>query len=49
MTSPANLADADSASLEAILAASPALAAVTASVRAFAAMMTGKQTCRWRS
>jgi transposase len=39
MTSPSNLADADQVSLDAILAASPELAAVTASVRAFAAIM----------
>jgi hypothetical protein len=39
MTSPDRLADADKAGLEAILAASPELAAVTASVRAFAAIM----------
>jgi hypothetical protein len=35
MTSPDQLADTDRASLDAILAASPELAAVTASVRAF--------------
>ena len=39
MTSPANLADADSASLEAILDASPELTSVTESVRTFAAIM----------
>ena len=39
MTSPDHLADDDKASLDAILAASPELAAVAASVRAFAAMM----------
>ena len=49
MTSPDQLADADRVGLDAMLAVSPELAAVTASVRAFAAMMTGKQTCRWRS
>ena len=43
MTSPGNLADADKASLDAILAASPELAAVTASVRAFAAMMNERR------
>ena len=43
MTSPGNLADADKASLDAILAASPELAAVTASVRAFAAIMNEKR------
>jgi hypothetical protein len=49
MTSPDQLADADRVGLDAMLAVSTELAAVTASVRAFAAMMTGKQTCRWRS
>ena len=39
MTSPDELADTDQAGLDAILAASPELAAVTASVRGFAAMM----------
>jgi transposase len=43
MTSPDQLADADKASLDAILAASPELAAVTASVRAFAAMMNERR------
>jgi hypothetical protein len=43
MTSPGNLPDADKASLEAILAASPELAAVTASVRAFAAIMNERR------
>ena len=43
MTRPDNLADADRASLDAILAASPELAAVTASVRAFAAMMNERR------
>ena len=38
-----NLADADKASLDAILAASPELAAVTASVRAFAAIMNERR------
>ena len=38
-----NLADNDKASLDAILAASPELAAVTASVRAFAAMMNERR------
>lgn len=36
------LADTDRAGLDAILAASPGLAAVTASVRAFAVVMTGR-------
>jgi transposase len=39
MTQPGRLADADKASLDAILAASPELAAVTASVRDFAVIM----------
>jgi hypothetical protein len=39
MTNPDRLTDADKASLDAILAASPELATVTASVRAFAAIM----------
>jgi transposase len=43
MTSPDQLADNDKASLDAILAASPELAAVTASVRAFAAMMNERR------
>jgi len=43
MTSPDQLADTDKASLDAILAASPELAAVTASVRSFAAMMNERQ------
>ena len=43
MTSPGNLADAGKASLEAILAASPALAAVAESVRAFAAIMNERR------
>jgi transposase len=43
MTSPDQLADADRAGLEAILAASPELAAVAASVRAFAAMMNERR------
>ena len=43
MTRPDRLADADQASLDAILAASPELAAVTASVRAFAAIMTERR------
>ena len=43
MTRPGRLADADKASLEAILAASPELAAVTASVRDFAAIMTERR------
>jgi transposase len=43
MTSPGNLADPDKASLDAILAASPELAAVAASVRAFAAIMNEKR------
>jgi transposase len=43
MTSPDQLAGNDKASLNAILAASPELAAVTASVRAFAAMMNERR------
>jgi transposase len=43
MTSPGNLADADRVGLEAILAASPELAAVAASVRAFAAIMNERR------
>ena len=43
MTRPDRLDDADRASLEAILAASPELAAVTASVRAFAVIMNEKR------
>ena len=43
MTRPDRLDDADRASLDAILAASPQLAAVTASVRAFAAIMNEKR------
>jgi transposase len=43
MTRPDRLTDADKASLEAILAASPELAAVTASVRDFAAIMTERR------
>jgi transposase len=43
MTSPDNLDDADRASLDAILAASQELAAVTASVRAFAGIMTERR------
>jgi transposase len=43
MTRPDRLADADRASLDAILAASPELAAVTASVRAFAAIMNERR------
>ena len=43
MTSPGNLADADKTGLEAILAASPELAAVVASVRAFAAIMNERR------
>ena len=45
ITRPDRLADADRASLDAILAASPGLAAVTASTRAFAAIMN---ECRGR-
>jgi transposase len=43
MTRPDRLADTDRASLDAILAASPELAAVTAAVRAFAAMMNERR------
>ncbi len=43
MTSPDQLDDAGKASLDAILAASPELAAVTASVRAFAVMMNERR------
>jgi len=43
MTQPDRLADADRASLDAILAASPELAAVTASVRDFAAIMNERR------
>jgi transposase len=43
MTRPDNLADADRAGLDAILIASPELAAVTASVRAFAAIMNERR------
>jgi transposase len=43
MTRPDRLADTDRATLEAILASSPELAAVTASVRAFAAIMTERR------
>ncbi len=43
MTRPDQLEDQDRASLDAILAASPELAAVTASVRAFAVMMTERR------
>jgi transposase len=43
MTKPDDLDPADQASLDAILAASPELAAVTAHVRAFAAIMTGRR------
>ena len=43
MTRPDRLADADKASLDAILAASPELAAVAASVRAFAHIMTERR------
>ena len=43
MTRPDQLTDADRASLDAILAASPELAAVTASVRAFAVIMTERR------
>jgi hypothetical protein len=44
MTSPDNLDDAGRASLDSILAASPELAAVTASVRAFAAIMNERRS-----
>jgi len=43
MTRPDRLAETDKASLDAILAASPELAAVTASVRDFAAIMTERR------
>jgi hypothetical protein len=43
MTSPDRIAATDRASLETILASSPELAAVTASVRAFAAIMTERR------
>ena len=43
MTRPAQLEDDDKASLDAILAASPELATVTASVRDFAAIMTERR------
>jgi transposase len=43
MTSPGNLADADKPSLEAILAASPELAAVAAAVRSFAVIMNERR------
>ena len=43
MIQPDRLADADKASLDAILAASPELAAVTASVRDFAAIMNQRR------
>jgi transposase len=43
MTRPEKLAEPDKASLDAILAASPELAAVTASVRAFAVMMNERR------
>ena len=43
MTSPGQLADTDRASLEAILAVSPELASVAASVRAFAAIMSERR------
>jgi hypothetical protein len=43
MTSPGNLADADKAGLEAILAASPELSAVTETVRAFAGIMNERR------
>jgi transposase len=43
MTRPDNLATEDQARLDAILASSPELAAVTAHVRAFAALMTGRR------
>jgi len=50
MTKPDRLAAADRASLEAILASSPELAAITASVRAFAAIMNerrGRDLEKW--
>jgi transposase len=43
MTRPGNLDTEDQAHLDAILASSPELAAVTAHVRAFAALMTGRR------
>jgi hypothetical protein len=43
MTRPDRLDDADRASLDAILARSPELAAVAASVRAFAAIMNERR------
>jgi hypothetical protein len=43
MTRPDRIAATDRASLETILASSPELAAVTASVRAFAAIMTERR------
>jgi transposase len=43
MTSPGNLADSGKASLAAILTASPELAAVAESVRAFAAIMNERR------
>jgi hypothetical protein len=43
MTRPDQLTDADRASLDAILAASPELAAATAAVRAFAVIMTERR------
>jgi transposase len=43
MTRPDRLADADRAGLDAILASSPELAAITASVRAFAAIMNERR------
>jgi hypothetical protein len=43
MTRPDRLADDDRARLDAILASSPELAAVAASVRAFAALMNGRR------
>jgi transposase len=43
MTSPGNLDDTDKGSLDAILASSPELRAVTASVRAFAAIMNERR------
>ena len=43
MTNPDKLEDRDKASLDAILAASPELAAIAASVRAFAAMMNERR------
>ena len=43
MTSPGQLTDADRASLDAILTASPELAAIAASVRVFAVMMNERR------